>query len=301
MIACDGDENVTSVARSVAGSRTRFSLTSSGSRRPPAVTGVTSTIDQHHKVTSTMGERFVMVRLRAADPVEQATRAIGNVGSEREMRRQLTEAAKSILVGVGVVEVLLDDGDRQVLVRLAALAATARSAVDRDSRSREIEAVPAPEAPGRIVKQLTRMVMGLRVIGVDRHRSLRISARLALDSPPAARRAVIEQLGTSVTPQATKQIADAIRHPPQTTRRALEELNAHQVVEKSSGGAGGADEWMLADWAVDAMSVIDGIPEKSEERIASGVPAVSEEDQTIGTFQQTGLVSESAVRCRVLV
>lgn len=56
------------------------------------IAGCTPTIDSHHGVMATMGERFIFCRLPVINPTEQAMRALAHVGRETEMREELAEA-----------------------------------------------------------------------------------------------------------------------------------------------------------------------------------------------------------------
>jgi hypothetical protein len=68
------------------------------------------------------------------------------------MRRELSEAAAGLFAQLERGEHELTADDREELIRLAVLVARCRSAVERDTHSREIELVPEPEAPARLVK-----------------------------------------------------------------------------------------------------------------------------------------------------
>jgi hypothetical protein len=61
------------------------------------VGGVTPTIDRHHAVMGAMGERFMLYRLPEVDPNIQARRALSHAGHEKQMRRELADAVKTLL------------------------------------------------------------------------------------------------------------------------------------------------------------------------------------------------------------
>src|SRR5205085_12027155 len=118
----------------------------------------------------------------------------------------------------------LDDADVERLVALANLVSRARSAVERDGYSREVELVPDAEAPGRLVGVLARMLDALRVIGAPDPWSLVV--KVGLDSMPAQRRTVLEHALT-VEAATTKTAATMLGLPTVTVRRVLEDLTAH--------------------------------------------------------------------------
>jgi DNA-binding transcriptional MocR family regulator len=114
---------------------------------------------------------------------------------------------------------------------------------------------------------LERLFAGLTVIGVAREDAMRIIEDIALASTPPIRRHAFETL--TETPTETREIAKRLKLPTTTTRRALEELAAHGLAERSRGeteeGAekkGGADLWALdpewTDWPAKWAATIDG-------------------------------------------
>lgn len=211
----------------------------------------TPNLDRHHAVMAAMGERFLLFRLRALNPVEQARfslkRPRGGSG-----RQDLRNAVAGLFAGGLATPRDLSDEERERLIELAVLAATARSTVERDSYSREIELIPESEAPARLALQLAQLLAGLDAIGVDRERAWSIVRKAALDSIPAIRRQAIEELATDQLD--TTEIAKRICYPTGTARRALEELAGHGVVLREPGGRGKADRWRLATWASEDLS-----------------------------------------------
>jgi energy-coupling factor transporter ATP-binding protein EcfA2 len=131
--------------------------------------GCTETLDRHHGVMSTMGERFILYRLPKVDSSEQARRSFAHAGREKEMRAELSAAAFSVLGrGLPASPKPLDEQEQALLVDLTTLVVRCRSAVERDGRTREIELIPEPEAPTRLIVVLARLLAGLDSIGLDR-------------------------------------------------------------------------------------------------------------------------------------
>lgn len=223
------------------------------------VGGVTPTIDRHHAVMGAMGERFVLYRLPEVDPSTQARQALRHAGKERQMRKQLAAIVAELFTDAHTDPVPLSEAEITRLVSLATLVVKARSAVERDSYSREIELVPGPEAPTRIITVLDRMLAGLDVIGVARADAWTVVTKLALDSIPALRLAIIYALMPGQAD--TNDISGKVRHPAQTTRRALEDLVAHGLVELERQGEGKAHLWSLSEFVLARLQVF---PETSE-------------------------------------
>jgi hypothetical protein len=218
------------------------------SGRVGLIAGSTPTIDRHHGVMSTMGERFVLFRLPKLSDQEQARRALAQAGHEAEMRAELAGAVSALLEAGVFPPRELAPAEIDVLVAISTFVVRARSAVERDGYSREIELVPGSESPARLVKVLSRLLAGLDAIGVERPQAWRVVAKAALDSIPALRLAALDALYQAGGKVSTTSVAERIRYPTSTTRRALEELEAHDMIDRTSRGSGrNADTWELRD------------------------------------------------------
>jgi len=211
----------------------------------------TSVIDNHHAVIASMGERFIMYRLPAINEDQQAARALDHQGSEPIMRKELSQAVSSLFNGLTLSEPQIIEGpERARLVALATLAVRCRSAVERDGHTREVELIPDSEAPGRLALALSRLLAGIVAIGAPRLEGWRVIQKVALDCVPALRLRVMRMLFNTISTVDTTRVATVVRYPTQTTRRALEDLTAHGVVKRTSGGQGRPDMWRLSDWTL---------------------------------------------------
>lgn len=225
------------------------------------VGGCTPTIDRHHAVMGAMGERFTLYRLPQVDSDVQAREALRHAGRERVMRKELAEAARSVVETLAQPRERSDEETDQ-LIALATFVVRARSAVERDGYSREIELVPGAEAPTRLIIVLDRLLAGLDAIGCDRQEAFAIATKAALDSIPALRLACLRALAQEGQLD-TNQAAAAVLYPASTTRRALEDLTAHGLVTcRTREGKGGAHEWQLTDFATGRLQ---RFPETSED------------------------------------
>jgi len=241
------------------------------------IAGCTPAIDSHHAVIGAMGERFVLYRLPATDADAQVRRALSHVGHEATMRRELSEAVQTVLAGVdsGQLVALADEATTERLVTIATLAVRCRSAVERDSYSREVQLIPEAEAPARLALVLLRLLNGMLAIGVDESTAWTLVTKCALDSMPALRRSVLEDLMRRTGPASTTEVAERVRYPTTTARRALEDLAAHGIVVRQAQGNGRPDMWQTSTWARGRWP---SVPEKSEASAAGpgGVPEKSE-------------------------
>jgi hypothetical protein len=224
------------------------------------IAACTPTIDRHHAVMGAMGERFVLYRLVAEDD-EQAVRALTYAGREAEMRAELREAVRDLIAGALAKPRELDDAERARLIALAMLAVRGRSAVERDGYSREIELVPEPEGPARLVKILDRLLAGLDALGVEREVAWYVVTKAALDCIPAIRCRLIDMLACGSEPTTTKALAEGLGYPTNTIRRAVEDLTVHGLAKRIDQGDGRADLWELTGWTRQQLGV--GVPEVS--------------------------------------
>jgi hypothetical protein len=226
------------------------------------IAGCTPTIDRHHAVMGAMGERFLLFRLPEVEGGEQARRALEHAGNEHKMRAELAKAVAQLFALSACQPLGRSSQDNERLISLAILVARARSAVERDGYSREIELIPGSEAPTRLVIVLARLLAGLDAIGVERENGWPVVTKAALDSIPAIRRDVINVLFAATELHETGQVAEAIDYPTQTTRRALEDLTAHGITRRDS--AGKAHKWELTPFAREHYAAALVVPKKSE-------------------------------------
>lgn len=263
------------------------------------IAGSTPAIDAHHAVMGAMGERFVLLRLPVADDNAQARKALEHLGHEAEMRAELRDAVTQLFRKARISEATLTESERVRLIALARLVARCRSSVERDSYNREIELVPGSEAPTRLIIVLANVLKGLNAIGVDRARAWDVVAQIALDSMPRLRHDVLLTLYDDPDQPSTSDVAELVRHPTQTTRRALEDLTAHYVVERHPQGKGKADLWNLSDWAQKALhqAISDTVPEMSDPKEPEGVPETL--DHHKNNHQSDSLSSTSACRTTI--
>lgn len=212
------------------------------------IAGCTPTIDRHSAVMGAMGERFVLLRLPGADAHEQAAMSLKHASLGEQMRSELGSAVTALFDGQTAQPAERSEQDKQRLVNLAVLVVRCRSAVERDGYSREIELIPEPEAPARLVIVLDHLLAGLLSLGADPDTAWKVVQTAALDSIPALRRTVMERLVETGTEQTTANVAEAVGYPKQTTERTLEDLVAHGVVLAHRHGQGKATQWQISDW-----------------------------------------------------
>jgi hypothetical protein len=196
------------------------------------VGAVTTAWDTAHAVISSMGDRFLLVRLdsgRGTARIAAGRRAIGNTGSEKQMRKELAAAVAGVIAGMSTEPVSLSDEETDAILRAADLVTLSRTACEYDYRGNVIDA-HAPEAPTRFAKQLTQIVRGAVAVGMERRDAMRLAIRIARDSMPPLRLAILDQIAAQPG-QSTAEIRKAISKPWTTVDRQLQSLHMLGVID----------------------------------------------------------------------
>ena len=128
------------------------------------------------------------------------------------------------------------------LCALAEFAAVARSPIHFDHRG-DIDYIPEPEGPARLVKQLALTTQALSLVRAEPEASLTTyvtACAVAQDTLPAQRRVVLEAL---LDPErsdgaTTTAVAEATKYPTSTARRYLQELAALRLVDRQPAEQG---------------------------------------------------------------
>ena len=163
------------------------------------------------------------------------------------MRAELAAAVADVFAAGPKEPRALGDEERGRLIALATFAVRARSPVERDGYTREIELVPASEAPTRLAKVIEALLAGLDSLGVERERRLVGGREGALDCVPRLRRRAVDLAERGE--MTTKDVAMALDYPTKRLRRALEDLTAHRIVRRHGGK--NQDLWTLTEQAAE--------------------------------------------------
>jgi hypothetical protein len=207
----------------------------------------TGVIDSHYTVISAMGDRFLLSRLEPT-PRGQFARALQHVGAaNKKMRGELAEAVRDLFEHRRAEPSQISKDEVERLDEVISLVVRLRGPVERDRHSREIEAVYGAEGTARIGLMLERLLAGLDVLGVEREAARKVVESVAMDSVPPLRRSAYEYLVRMKPAQVeTKLIANVLGLPSNTVRRALEDLAAYGLVERTSHGGSKGDLWCAA-------------------------------------------------------
>lgn len=214
------------------------------------VGAVTTAWDKAHAAISSMGDRFVLVRMDSRTGRQKAGRqAISNTGSEVEMRAELAGCVGALLSrGIDTTAITLTDAETDRLLAAADLVTLARTGVEFDYRGDVIDA-HAPEMPTRFAKQLAQVVRGARSLGVDCDRALALAVRCARDSMPPLRLEIIDDLAANPG-SSTTEVRKRIDKPRNTVDRQLQALHMLGVLrcdEEQQGDMRTVWRYSLAD------------------------------------------------------
>ena len=214
----------------------------------------TTAYDRAHAVLAELGDRFVLVRLADDGPEDGMRAALDGAGHEGEARDALAVAVAGLLGHEPEHPPLEAAGpDKDRLAALANFVTQARSPVARDYRG-EIELVMDREGPYRFGKQLYALWRGCGLLGLDREQAWEVVARVARDSLPKLRWRVLAALAGDAGELSTNQVAQAVWHPYQSTKRTLEDLVAHRVAARRTDGK--EHRWRLTAKGREATSAI---------------------------------------------
>lgn len=240
------------------------------------IAGVTSIIDTHYSIYTTLGERFVQYRPLQPDPIKLSLRAINNSGEEKEMREEIQNAFADFIAGIEIPteKIVIPEELKNHIAYLSAFCVRARSGVERSGYSREIELIPDSELPTRLSKQLITLASAFSLIEKDQFtdEDYELIYKIGMDTLPQRRKLVIETLIKAGDYLETADVAMEIGYPTNTTRRILEDLHGLKLVNREHEGRGYADKWIISEETKDLLekakpkSKNSGLPEKSDEQ-----------------------------------
>ncbi|WP_347756098.1 bifunctional DNA primase/polymerase [Agrococcus sp. ProA11] len=194
--------------------------------RITVVGAVTNAYDDAHGVIAAMGDRFAVLRVDSTrGRLEAGRKALSNTGSEVAMRAELAAAAGGVIAGAELVPVEPTDEEAEAILAAADLVTRARTHVVTDYRGNVVDA-HSPESPMRFAKQLGQVLRGAVAIGRSREDALRLALRVARDSVPPMRLAVLEDVAAHPGATTTN-VVKRLQKPRTTVDRQLQVL--HQL------------------------------------------------------------------------
>jgi hypothetical protein len=208
--------------------------------------GSTGEIDQAHGVTASLGERWVYYRMQdnPTASYEKSRRALRNA-RQPNWQEEMRDLVAAFFEGLDLSFDVGNGGqyskrreltDKEIfrLSRIGEVAAICRSAVRRDtfSRTRDIIGVREPEGSSRITLVLGQLLIGLDAIGVREADRWGLIGKVALDSMPVSRRAVLEECWGSKDGVGWPRLLEVTGMSRRWLEYAVEDLEVHGVVER---------------------------------------------------------------------
>jgi len=130
------------------------------------IAGVTPAIELYISGNTAFGERFLGYRINIPDShierMKYLSAAMANVGSSESMHKDLSELGSRVLLyDYSKIHVEISDKIRMKLMILAQWTSVMRGTITRDPYSKEVIASPFIELGTRLVKQYTKLLMGI--------------------------------------------------------------------------------------------------------------------------------------------
>jgi hypothetical protein len=200
------------------------------------IAACTPAYDKHYSVIGSLGDRFLLYRIKNTREEDVGLLAQSIVGQEERMRKEIREAIHRFLdqfKKLGNIQFEKDELVNRDIVTLACFCAYARCPVERDRYSQCVQYLPQPEGPARLVKQFMQLgsalalAHGKRVIDIPIYEILK---KIGRDLISAQRLSVLKHLWEEKVfecekeRKTTKEISDALNMPATTAKVLLEDL-----------------------------------------------------------------------------
>ena len=202
------------------------------------VGAVTGAIDDYSTHNQALGSRWLYCRLPDRDThAKRRAAGLARRGELAQRRQEAWTLASKIIdearSQLGESEVPAEVLD--VIEDAALVCCWGRASVPRHGYgAREIDGPATIEEPMRVIQQLGTMARGLVALGHSTPDTAAICRRIALDSMPATRSAVLRALTLGAANATAGRIGAVAQLSRTVARRALEELEAIGVVSNSA-------------------------------------------------------------------
>lgn len=219
--------------------------------------GVTSYIDAVQAMNTTMGERYIKMRLdkhiTPETEEDRLMRVLSNVSKEAEMRAELKKMGKRILSKKMPSELPTFDEHKKRIMFLAMLTAQLRGAVSVDKYTREMITRPTREIATRLTKVYSKLAIGMAVF-LDHVKvgetEMRVLKQVALDTIPEMVLEIFE-VGLELTRKRGKfclaDILDRVRTTDSTARKIISDMELLSIADKVKGEERVRAWWKISD------------------------------------------------------
>lgn len=204
------------------------------------IAAVTNEIDKHIGALSLLGERFLIYRCPMLSDKEKrarADRASRNINTT-EQEKALKDAVKEMLA-IRPQMPHFPAELRKMIEDIAMFVACARTSVERDRFTKEVEYTPNPEVPTRLMKQLCDLCVGLAMAREKEeiaYEEVILTMKVAFDCLPANKIDLINALlhfyPKHIRP---KTLADHLKLSESGTKLKLDDLYILNLVERVDG------------------------------------------------------------------
>jgi len=177
------------------------------------------------------------------DRDELARRALIHTNDRPQERATLAGHVADYLVQLRHTPTSVSGADAEFLIAAANLGSRARSSVMRERG--EIDLVPEPESPTRLVTQLERLWLGASQIGATGEQARQVIRAAILGGIPQQRQRALLALLQIDHPAHLNQIAVAARLPTNAAHRAVEDLGYLGILTTAAPGPGAT--WQISD------------------------------------------------------
>lgn len=191
---------------------------------------VTGAIDRYTAHADQLGARWIYIRVPARTRTDKQRAADLSRQGRLAQHRAAARTATAELLRSLPEDITLPDHLHTMIIDAAIVTAWGRGTVPRNGYGRrEIEGMPVVEEPMRLVQQLDSIARGVLALGLPADAATYVVRRIALDSMPESRRAVLETLAGRQT-LSTSAIARIAAIDRKVARFNLEELTAIGVL-----------------------------------------------------------------------
>jgi len=198
----------------------------------------TENIDSYRDFMSSLGERFIYIRMRT-QPVDDVLRiALGNSARHDAKKESIQLATKAMIDNAQLQTkgVPLDADIEDTMVEVAKVIARGRVHVERDRQGEIMSTNLRSEVPTRVVKQLLAIYVGLHNIGTPDHEKEDILLRICYDSFTPSRMEILKRVVYQGNRATRVDMEKKSLMPRRPTKISIEDLMLLRLVDKPIGG-----------------------------------------------------------------
>ncbi len=206
------------------------------------IAGVTPVIDRHLKLVSTLGQRFINVRMHP-DKISATEKSMRNLGHEKKMREEIHETVFAYLTSITnpIAMPTFTTAQKERILDLGQYVAPMRTwvhgKIDYKGNVTEMDA-EEPELPTRLVKQLTKLLAGIAIVRGHKtiqEEDMKTLIRVACDCPPVRRQKVAKTIYEITKTKSTAflhEVCDMAKMHRNTTLIVIEKMVAINILER---------------------------------------------------------------------